>query len=597
MSLLQQIQVTTQQIAEAIAGVLDIEVTIVDDELVRIAGTGYHYQTIGTRIEGKSMYQSVLTSKKEYVMSDVHTDGECSTCERKAICRELAELCCPILIGAKVIGVIGLIAFSPERQQELRHKNQRLLTFIRQMAELIAAKAVEVDSLNRAVLLKNQLETVVNFISEGILAIDHTAKIISMNYSAEKMLGVKAKDFIGFYINEVFPGTPIPDVLRDGNEFSNREVSIWQRGRHHHYRVNAKPMLIDGVIHGVVASFWSVGSKADQAAGASMVGPKGTFDDIIGTSRVFQEIKNEAQKAAVTNSTVLIVGGSGTGKEMFAQAIHNASGRAERPFVAINCAAIPENLLESELFGYQEGSFTGARKGGKPGKFQLADGGTLFLDEVGDMPLLLQSKILRVLQEKTVEPVGGLRSYSIDVRVIAATNQPLEQLVKAGKFREDLYYRLNVFPLLLPPLNERPGDILELIQYFLVQYSRENGGAFKKLSPQARDALLRYSWPGNVRELENALECGMIRSSGEEIQENDLPQRLLASGDSLKRTCQEEDYAQQGAEIIKTVTERERIKAELARYGTTVAGKQQAAKSLGIGIATLYRKLRKYEIS
>ncbi|MDU2063870.1 MAG: sigma 54-interacting transcriptional regulator [Sporomusaceae bacterium] len=586
MSLLQQIQVTAQQIAEAIAGVLDIEVTIADDSLVRIAGTGYHYDTIGKQIDGKSMYHKVLASKREYVISDVSTDSECGDCERRGVCKELAELCCPILVGSRVIGVIGLIAFSPERQAELRNKNERLLTFIRHMAELLAAKAVEVDSFKRAVLLKNQLETVINFISEGILAIDHTAKIISMNYSAEQMLEAKARDFVGFHINEVFPGTPIPEVLRDGVGFTNREVSIWQKGKHHHYLIHAKPMVVDGMVQGVVASFWA----ANDIKGSSLRDHHQApimFSSIVGSSKALTEVKTEAAKAASTSSTVLIIGESGTGKELFAQAIHNESSRAFGPFVAINCAAIPENLLESELFGYAEGSFTGARKGGKPGKFQLAQGGTLFLDEIGDMPLLLQSKILRVLQEKSVEPVGGVKSVPIDVRIIAATNQPLEELVKSGKFREDLYYRLNVFLLTLPPLRERVSDVRELAHYFLHKHILQHEEQHKILSEEAKQVLEAYEWPGNIRELENAIECATVRSNNDSIQIADLPQKIVALAASQAIKCQcEQKFHEEKTAII----------AALKEFGSTVPGKQQAAAKLGMGIATLYRKMKKYGI-
>lgn len=588
MSLLQQIQITAQQVAEAISSVLGIEVTIVDDTLTRIAGTGDHKNTIGQIIAGRSLYQKVLEDKKEIIITDVTTDEQCRSCDRQSACKQLAELCCPILIGAKVIGIIGLIAFSAEHRQEIITKNVRLLAFIRRMGELLAAKAAEADSMNRLLFMKNQLQTVLNFIAEGVLAIDNTARIISINYAAETMFRVKAQDVIGFHINEVFPGSPIPDVLREGVGFANREVNIWQHGRQHHYMINAKPMIVDGMIQGTVASLRMVTAAVDYAGMSNK--PVLSFEAIIGSSTVMQEIKIQARKAAATASTVLITGESGTGKEIFAQAIHCESNRSTKPFVAVNCAAIPENLLESELFGYEEGSFTGARKGGKPGKFQVANGGTLFLDEIGDMPLALQAKILRVLQERMVEPVGCMRVLPVDVRIIAATNRNLEQLVAAGQFREDLFYRLHVFVLMLPALRERRGDVRQLADYLLQKHTGPVAEGVRMFTDDAYEALEQYAWPGNIRELENTIECTVIRTEGSVIAKEDLPSKIIAG---LKVGAKLDPGK---AAVAPDHAERQAILAALQLFGTTVEGKKQAAAHLGIGIATLYRKMNRHDL-
>lgn len=588
-SLLQQIQITAQQVAEAISSVLGIEVTIVDDTLTRIAGTGDHKQTIGQVVAGRSLYQKVLQEKKEIIITDVTTDAQCRDCDRQPVCKQLAELCCPILIGTEVIGIIGLIAFSAEHRQEIIAKNERLLTFIRRMGELLAAKAAEADSMNRLLFMKNQLQTVLNFITEGVLAIDNTARIISINYTAETMFRVKAQDVIGFHINEVFPGSPIPDVLRDGAGFANREVNIWQQGRQHHYMINAKPMIVDGRIQGTVASLRLITSGTDITGSCRK--QVIAFADILGSSAMMEGVKAQARKAAATASTVLITGESGTGKELFAQAIHGESSRGSGPFIAVNCAAIPENLLESELFGYEEGSFTGARKGGKPGKFQLANGGTLFLDEIGDMPLSLQAKMLRVLQERTVEPVGCMRVLPVDVRIIAATNRNLEQLVAAGQFREDLFYRLHVFVLEIPPLRERKEDIRELADYLLRKHAGSAGKDVSGFTDEAYGTLEQYDWPGNIRELENAVECTVIRAEGSRITKADLP---------LKVSCQAGERPRQAKQPVAVSPaeemERQAITAALQLFGFTVEGKKQAAAHLGMGIATLYRKLKKYQL-
>lgn len=585
MSRLQQIQVMTQQIAEAISSVLGMDVTMFDETMERIAGTGGYNKTIGQKIIGNSVFHKVIKNVEEYIITDVSTHSDCNACEQHACCMELAQLCCPIILGKEAIGVIGLIAFSKEQQLELRHKHKQLLIFIRKMAELIAAKAAENDNLERIIVLKNQMETVLNFVVEGILAIDQDAKIININYAAEKMLNVKANDVIGFNISEIFPATPIPEVLRTGVGFVNREVSIWHKGKHHHYLINAKPMLIGGIVQGVVGSFQAVSTYQGHVGVAYKNQVAVTFDQIVGVSTAIECIKEEARKAAISNSTVLLMGESGTGKEIFARAIHFASERCREPFVAVNCAAIPENLLESEMFGYEEGSFSGAKKGGKPGKFQLANKGTLFLDEIGDMPLFLQAKMLRVLQDKVVERVGGIQTTNVDVRIIVATNRDLEDMVKAGQFREDLYYRLHVIPIIIPPIRERKDDIMVLAKFFLQKHVAIDSKEIVGFTNQATEAMQQYSWPGNVRELENVLECTVIKMSGTVIDIADLPAKIG------QQSCND-------SKVIKVADQSEKvaIKAALETHGYNVQGKKQAAASLGIGIATLYRKIHKYSL-
>lgn len=580
MSRLQHIQVTVQQMAEAMSSVLGMDVTIVDNTMVRIAGTGSHRSTIGLRIIENSIFHKVINNLQECIITDISTHTACEVCEKRTTCLELAQLCCPIIIGREAIGVIGLVAFSVKQQADIASRGEQLLVFIRKMAELVAAKVIEKEGLDRLVFLKKQLETVLNFITEGIIAIDESARIININYAAEKMLRVKANDVTGFHISEVFPGTPIPEVLLSGIGFIDRELSIWHNGKHHHYLINAKPMLVDGMAQGVVASF----RPADNAKFVTnVIMPKISFDDILGGSEVLQSVKNEARKAAETSSTVLISGESGTGKEVFARAIHAESARGDKPFIAINCAAIPETLLEAELFGYEEGSFTGAKKGGKPGKFQLAHKGTLFLDEIGDMPLSLQAKMLRVLQDKSIDRIGSIRTFPVDVRIIAATNHDLEAAVKEGRFREDLFYRLNVFPLVLPPLRQRKEDITDLSSYFLQRLINEYNKSIMGLSQQAMAALLNYNWPGNIRELENAMECAVIKAAGPLIDVLDLPAKFGRGDGAITNQ-------------VYLNGEEEKIRSALQLFGNNVEGKKAVAASLGISIATLYRKIKKYQL-
>ncbi|QSQ08051.1 Transcriptional regulatory protein ZraR [Koleobacter methoxysyntrophicus] len=317
-------------------------------------------------------------------------------------------------------------------------------------------------------------------------------------------------------------------------------------------------------------------------------GAKYSFNCIIGNSTKMKEAKGLAQKAAATDSNVLLLGESGTGKELFAHAIHNAGGRRFYPFIKVNCAAIPSELLESELFGYEEGAFTGAKKGGKAGKFLLANKGTIFLDEIGDMPEKMQAKLLRVLQEKEIEPVGSTETKNIDVRLITATNKNLEELVEKGQFREDLYYRLNVLTIKIPPLRERTEDIDHLCEVLIKKISERVGKYVTKISKNALDIIKSYKWPGNVRQLENVLERAIILSNSCMIDCDDLPDYIKLKD---KRTYN--GPIKPMKDIIEEVEKEAIIKA--LEY--TKGNKFTASKLLGISRSSLYEKMNRYGIS
>lgn len=310
-----------------------------------------------------------------------------------------------------------------------------------------------------------------------------------------------------------------------------------------------------------------------------------TFHDIIGQSASVQEAKALAEKASQSRSTVLLRGESGTGKEVFAHAIHAASVRSSKPFVRVNCGAIPAELLETELFGYEEGAFTGAKKGGKPGKFELANGGTIFLDEIGDLPLPMQAKVLRILQEREVERVGSTRLQALDIRVIAATNQHLEKMVANGEFRNDLYYRLNVFPILLPPLRERQGDVLMLSTHLLEKFNHELGFHVERLDEKVAQLFLHYPWPGNVRELQNALERAVNVAETDAVTFDDLPLYLRDSGGQGQNP---------GLQSLAAELAAAEKRAILNALKASKGNKAKAASILGIHRTNLYRKMAKY---
>lgn len=321
------------------------------------------------------------------------------------------------------------------------------------------------------------------------------------------------------------------------------------------------------------------------------------LDAIIGESEVMQNLKNKIRKIADTKSTVLITGKSGTGKELVARAIHDSGERKNRPFIAINCGAIPDSLLESELFGYVKGAFSGASSEGRVGKFELANTGDIFLDEIGEMPYSLQVKLLRVLQERTLVRIGSNKLINLDLRVIAATNMDLKKMVEENKFREDLYYRLNVIPIEIPPLCERDQDLFLIIDKLIEKYNNIFNKYVHTIDDDVKEILKNYSWPGNVRELENIIEfmVNMADDSGR-ITKNMLYDNILKNNENIKNN----DYISFNEnDDICTIEEMEKtlIKKALKLYKDDSNCKNKAASKLGIGIATLYRKIDKYKLN
>ncbi|MFZ5634840.1 MAG: sigma-54 interaction domain-containing protein [Bacillota bacterium] len=312
------------------------------------------------------------------------------------------------------------------------------------------------------------------------------------------------------------------------------------------------------------------------------------FMNIIGKDPRLLRVISVANQVAPTDSTILLRGESGTGKEIFARAIHQRSLRKEGPFIVINCAAIPENLLESELFGYEEGSFTGARRGGKPGKMELAHQGTIFMDEIGDMSPSLQAKLLRVLQTKHIERVGGTSPIPIDVRIITATHQNLESMIYSGRFREDLFYRISVIPITIPPLRDRPGDIELLLNYYVRKYCILLNKEFKTFSYDALALLKSYSWPGNVRELENVVEYSITIDDKEEIVVESLPLQI--------RHLYTHETQQEKGKGSTFKPSRDELAELLTRFGNTTEGKKDLAQYLGISLATLYRWIKRNKL-
>ena len=431
------------------------------------------------------------------------------------------------------------------------------------------------------------LKAVLDHAGNGIVTVDRAGRIIHVNSTAERMLGVAEETVQHRKSTEVFPQLGLGEALEGaGEKLPLQETEIGGISA----LVRRATMRDGDEITGALAAISPVDEvrQMERYIRSNSVKKglyaKYTFENLIGESRALRQTVELAQKYSRIDATVLLEGETGTGKEIFAQAIHNASLRRNAPFVAINCSALPSHLLESELFGYEEGAFTGAKRGGKTGLFELAHGGTLFLDEIGELEGSVQSKLLRVLQEREIRRVGDSRVIPVDVRVIAATNRDLYQEMQMGQFRQDLYYRLNVLNILVPPLRERPEDIQPLVEYYVKQFNREHGFHVEGIAPQAMERMIRKRWPGNVRELRNAVEKLVI-----------LTQKGWATVDTLELATRESRKLVSWDSQPETLEELERkaILKTLERWG---GNQSRAAKELGIDRTTLGRKLHRYSI-
>jgi PAS domain S-box-containing protein len=591
------IQPMVQDLAEAIAAALSIEVEIVDEELTVVAGSGCYKHKIGQKeelglLESDYLYARTLRSGKSFVVSDPVSDPEYDPSSLEGTTPELAEICSPIIMDEAVIGVIGLVAFTEGQKQQLLSKKEAVLSFLKHLSRFLAAKVSESEAVDRLTRLSNELTAIIETIHEGALAIDAQGLVTHCNTTAEKLLNLDRKSIIGKNLADFWIDTPALEVIETGREYIEKEEFYQTKGRRTmHFIVSVRPIPGMDKPDGAVVSFRDISEARRLIYDLSSTAMDYTFDDIIGESMVIRQVKEQAFRVAGGNSTVLITGESGTGKEIFARAIHKASTRESGPFISINCGAIPEALLESELFGYEGGAFTGARKEGKSGKFELANDGTIFLDEIGEMPLHLQVKLLHVLQNREVERVGGSKKIPVDVRIIAASNRDLEKMMHENNFRKDLYFRLSVIPLHIPPLKERREDIPALVERCLLKYASMLNKQFRDIEPEAMECMLHYNWPGNVRELENAVEYAVNMAGGETIDLESLPPRI--------RDTQAEEIFKIDASLKDRIRDFERVILQeyLERYGGTYDGKNDIAEKLEISRATLYRKLAELGLS
>ncbi len=574
------IQPYVQDIAELVNLTLNVDTEIVDiKEGMVVGGTGKIKCQVLTKQNDMHINYYVSHLMKPFVLNEPGIHKICNNCKEKVSCIYTGGLFYPISYQNHCYGVISLISFDKTDKAFLFEKQKMCLNFISKIAELLAYKTAVSNSFEGFLLLNKQFDVIMNMINNGIICCDKNGIITKINQIVEEKIGFPSSCIIGRQIETVITEALSSEPLNNSplKEHSNLMLND----------NNEITLYSESKLLGFIKIFYreNIISDIPQQINTEECS---AMDKIIGDSDIIKDIKSQLAVAAKSSSTVLITGESGTGKDLFAHIIHNISNRASQPFAIINCSAIPESLLESELFGYEKGAFTGAKNEGKTGKIQMADGGTILLDEIGDMPFSLQAKILRFIEEKTIEKIGGVKFINIDIRIIAATNHNILDLINKKLFRQDLYYRLNVIPINIPPLRARVDDIPILTDHFAQHYSKIMDKNITSISYSVYEALKLYHWPGNVRELKNVIEYAVNFCETNIIDIDTLPKWLLDEVNNNNVTKSNLDKI----DDIKLY-----LIDALAKKGNTVKNKKEIATGMGISLSTLYRLLNQYNIS
>jgi len=483
--------------------------------------------------------------------------------------------------------IIGLLNLTGGREKVQKHTLGLIVSAVKCIENQINVEYIN----NRLLETYQYMNTVVDSIYLGIYVINKDGILKTINKEACSILRIKEEDIIGKKVDTILPDwINIFEKIIKGNVYNNIEVTLSNETTKTRYNVSANPIEIDNEVKGMVVVFTAIKKVIKPVNKYSSGRAVYNFEDIVGNSPEIKKVIDYAKIISSSPSTVLIQGESGTGKELLAQSIHNYGERSNKTFIAINCGAISKNLIESELFGYEDGSFTGARRGGCAGKFELSSGGTLFLDEIGEMPLDMQVNLLRVLQEGYITRVGGDKIIPVDVRIIAATYKDLKKEVEKGRFREDLFYRLSVIPIKIPPLRERKGDLPILIDHLLKIKANKLNKKLTIMSAGIYEKMLNYNWPGNIRELENCIE-NIVNLNGESTMVFDYDEKnnTISKNDSNKALSIENKKIYTLAELEKN----EIIKA----MNQNEQNMTRIARDLGITRATLYSKIKRYNIT
>ena len=571
---------------KVITTVINVDVGVVDKNMKRVSGTSRYNDTVGERVRG-NVFKKTIETGETSIIENPRTHDLCQICADKELCKETLEIATPIYCNGEIEGVLGLLCFNEEQKNKILLDVESYLDFTKQIAEFIGMKFKE---YRESLLQKEREETLnqlLNNMTKGVILSDVDGNITSINQIGIKKLKLSFN-----------PEGKKMQLISQNDYIMNEEIFKLIIGKKE-YNVTGKkvPMVSfsQKKINGFI--FDDIQKISKNIVEVSNQYNRITLDDIHGTSQSIQSLKEYIKTVANSNSTVLITGESGTGKELIARLLHSSGNRKDKPLVVINCSAIPDSLLESELFGYVKGAFTGADNNGHMGKFELANGGVIFLDEIGDMPLYLQAKILRVIQEKKIERIGSNKSIDLDIKIIAATNADLRQKIKEKKFREDLFYRLNVIPIQTCPLRERREDIEPIVKKLIEKYSVISGKKEIDIDEKAMNVLLDYDWPGNVRELENVIEL-IMNTCGEadRVTVSMLPENIKLS---KNKNIILEEIKKESFEILEDEfceIEKNYIIKGLEKYGNSTEGKKILCDKMNIGLTTLYRKLKKFNI-
>lgn len=586
------------ELIEPISSVTSFDLAIEDARRLVLSGTGQWIPKIGTYRPQGSYFDLTLKTGEPYACTDPRFSFQCHKCPTRSQCPYSITASYPIIVDDKIKGLIGYLGYNHTQRDQFLKKEPVLMAALEKLASLISTlcKNARLAYLEHS---SPPVEDILNEIREGIIFLDSRLRVTYANKAATTVLNTGSGELLGQRLHRQLP--EVENTFKQGQQSSGSAEIIQE--------INT---TITDRLHGTISIHqWNKPETRFlifkdcflyNKNWSPPVSEEG-FEGILGASKAIGYTKKQAAKYAATDATILVVGETGVGKELFAHAIHKVSSRKNMPFITVNCAAIPEALTESELFGYECGAFSGAKQSGKLGKFEAAHGGTLFLDEIGKLSLNAQSKLLRAVEQMEVEKVGAVRPTKVDIRIIAATNHDLKTLVDRGKFREDLYYRLNILPLNVPALRERREDIQILMEHYLMIFGKPHPQLLQSLTPEILEILLSYEWPGNVRELKNVCQYLAVNYNGKLLLAKDLPPYMHERGPAgleQKKLCGGHShgavkYISSSKGTIQSVN-KALICQALNRFGHTTAGKRKAASLLGISLSTLYRKIKEYSI-
>lgn len=565
MSALTQVRAEISKYIEVLAETAGFDIYVVDDQLLRVCGTGIYSKMLGIVLPPNTSNGWVIKNREPLFMFNPCQNEICAECPMNTSnnCAKEYSIHAPILSKDACLGSVTIAsAYEDGSKRRMEAEKETLY-------RLVMLISREITALWENKIKSGILDTLLNYSDESVIITDQQGHILQTTERVKKNVeGLRN-------IYELIP----KNKESFGGDFEKTSFQLNERLQVQ--RVKA-PLGHSGYSQ----LFFLKTEKPSEAEEAFFIDKELFLSQIIGKNEAIEELKTVVLHVAQYDSNCLILGESGTGKEMFARLIHNLSDRREHPFVPINCAAIPEHLMESEMFGYEPGAFTDAHKKGKRGLFEEADQGTLFLDEIGDMPIYLQPKLLRVIETGKITRVGSTKEIQLNVRFVAATNKNLAEKIRQGQFRDDLYYRLCVIPLTVPALRERTEDILELTRYFIDKYNQRFSKRITKTSEVVKKKLLLYDWPGNVRELENVIEYAVTMEKTDTLTAGSLP---------LNIGCVPGMDSEGGQKITLGDFKRQNMLELLRKHGDSVEAKAAAAAEMGISLSTLYRYIKKYE--